>query len=284
MLKKIYYCMKNAGEVLKGIVFSMLTLRAGKRERFVEETDKEVLILGNGPSLNDVDIERIIDGNTDVVCVNFFPIKDQRFFEMKPQYLCLLDPVFFQKSATAEDKKAELFETLEKVDWPMKIICIQGRKLPVNNQNISYSWINGRGFTGMSLKSFRYFLYRKNLTNCGMQNVVIGALYYFVSKKVRRIYLAGVDMSEFKQISIGEDNEIYILTQHSYGEEKIKYSDTGILKKGDLYILLRCYVTMFEQFRCLQEYAMAQNVEVLNLSPNSYIDVFEKNAEYLVKK
>lgn len=277
---KLYKGLLCLAEICKGFIYSCRTLVSGSREKFVEEPDKKVLIMGNGPSLNHTDIEKIIDQDTYVVCVNFFPTKDERFFKIRPQYLCLLDTVFFQYAPRHEEKKAELFEILEQVDWPLKIICAQGYTLPVKNSNISYSWMNGYSFPGMNIKSIRYYLYRHNLVNCGMQNVVIGAGYYFVSKKVREIFLAGVDMSEFKQLTIGEDNEIYVLTQHSYGEERIKYSDTGIFKKGDFCILLGCYVKMFEQFRCLSEYAEAQGVKIVNLSPASYIDVFEKSVDY----
>lgn len=280
MISRIVKLIKAFIESLKGIYFSMRTLLSGKREKFVEEPDKSVLIMGNGPSLANTDIEKILEKKPYVACVNFFPAKDKRFMEIKPEFLCLFDPIFFKQTPSSEEKKKELFDILEKVDWPLKIICTQGHRLSVQNENISYAHIASYSYYGEGLRKFRHFLYRHNLTNCGLQNVMIGAGYYFVSKKMKEIYLAGLDMSEFKMLYVGEENEVYVAAQHHYGNEKIKHSELGLFKRGEFYKLLGCYVTMFEQFYGLEKYAKSQGVKVYNLTPESYVDVFEKRTDF----
>lgn len=282
MIKKAVKLTKTFVEIMKGVYYTIQTLRLGKREKFIQEPEKSVLIMGNGPSLKNTDIDKILECDPYVCCVNFFPAKDERFMKIKPQFLCLFDPIFFKDAPASEEKKKELFDVLEKVDWPLKIVCTQGHELPVKNSYISYAHIAGYPFVGNGLERMRHFLYRKNLTNAGLQNVMIGAGYYFISKKVKEIYLTGLDMSEFKMLYVGEDNEVYLATQHHYGSEKIKHSDLGIIKKGEFYKLLGCYVTMFEQFYGLEKYARAQGVKVYNLSPESYVDVFEKKTEFQI--
>lgn len=274
--------MKNFFDMIYGLKLSYNTIMNGKRDVMDNEPEKKVLIMGNGPSLNSTDMEKLKSEVSDIACVNFFPLKDERFFALKPQYLCLLDPVFFTKSENSmETKKNELLCILEKVDWPLKIICIQNNTLPIKNEKIKYCYLCKSAFVGKNIKRFRYFLYRNNLVNLGYQNVIIGAGFYFVSKQVKEIYLAGVDMSEFKLLEVDEDNDICVNTQHHYGNEKIKHSELGVIKKGEFYKLLNCYVKMFEQFHYLEEYAVFQGVKIYNLSPNSFIDVFEKRQDFI---
>lgn len=248
-----------------------------------EDRGKNVLVLGNGPSLNNVDIEKLVfleEGELDIVCVNYFPSKENIFWKIKPQYLCLIDSVYFEKNEIFENDNKELFDVLERVDWDIKIICFCKNTIPVKNEHITYEWISAKSLYRVSLPKFRHFLYKKNLVNCGAQNVIIAALYYFVTKNSNCIYLAGVDMSEFKFLFIDEDNNILVESTHSYGVEKVNCLDHKVVKKGEFYKLLGFYTRMFEQFSILSEYARLQKVKIYNLYKNSYIDVFEKISFY----
>lgn len=281
LLKKIYIAIVGLVHISLGIVMALRTIFGGKYDKIPIEPDRSVLIMGNGPSLKETDIEKIAKSVTDIVCVNFYPLKDDKFFVLKPNYLCLIDPVFFKANAEkTEQKKVELLNQLEKVDWKLTIITKQNRKLPIKNPNISYTYLNSNVLPGKYAEKFKYFLYRKNLLGFGSQNVVIGASFYFVIKKSKVILLAGVDMSEFKMLQVDQNNEVYVNAQHHYGKETIKHSEMGLIKTGEFYKLLNCYVKMFEQFYFLEKFADSQGVKIYNLSPNSFIDVFEKDNQY----
>lgn len=259
---------------VKGIGTILKTIWRGKRTKF-KKKNIDVLIIGNGPSLIDIDLEKIIKKSDEIACVNFFPAKDNRFMKIKPEYLCLLDPVFFDEKRNTEQKQL-LCNVLERVDWQLKIICHQKCKLPINNGYISYEWINSNDFYGIGLEKFRIFLYRNNFANCGQQNVVIGALYYFISQRVRQIYLAGVDLTAFRDIVVDEENNVFVEQRHHYEDSRRVLIDPKSWKKGELYKYIACFQTMFEQFYYVARYAEVQDVKIYNLSLNSFVDVFEK--------
>ena len=263
-LKKIANC---TTVFAKSIYKVIETLSRGERATFAEEPEREVIILGNGPSLNDIDLYAVKESGMDVACVNFFPTKNEIFWELKPKYFVLFDPGFYTQGAP------ELFECLKKVDWPMQLIGMQDGKLPVDNPNITFVPVNTSILFCKYMNRYMDFLYKKNLLNVGQQNVVIGAGFYFVCKRVKHLYYAGIDMSEFKQLFVDEKCEIYTDYIHNYGMER-NYV-TGV-KKGGFCDLLLMYQHMFEQFYYLARFAERQGVKVTNLSMNSYVDVFEK--------
>ena len=259
---------------LKHIITVLLVYKKGERVAFSKEVVPEkVVIMGNAPSLADIDIEAISSEGIDLVCVNWYPLKNSHFFELKPRYYCLIDPGFFVGS----DEFTEMWEVLARVDWDMKIICPQGKKLPVENPHFEYVWIN----SNVNRSPYKpYYWYEKNLSNPGLQNVVLGALYYFVSIETPIIYLAGVEMSEFVHLFVDEANDIYLRVIHDYGVEVEKMSVLTNTQRGDMYLVLQFYQRMFEQFKEMSDYAKSKKVTIYNLTPTSYIDVYEKKQDY----
>lgn len=266
-------CIYRIAEVLKGISCVFRTLCKGKRAK-LEKYSKNVLIIGNGPSLNEVELEKIVSVCDDVVCVNLFPLRDERFWEIKPKYLCLIDPCYYEEEK--EEEIELLFQALEKVDWEMKLLCTQKSKLPISNSKISYEYINSCPFYGHGLRYFRKMLYDNNLANCGQQNVVTAIIYYFVAKYAKTIYLIGTDMTEFRNLYVDINNDVYIENPHCYEKEEVERLYPTYFKRGELYRHLWCYQRTFEQLYYVAEYAKINNVVVKNLSVNSYLDMFDK--------
>ena len=257
------------------------TLHYGKRARFNPEPEKEVIILGNGPSLNDIDLYEVNKSNLDIACVNFFPTRNECFAVIKPKYLVLLDPGFYGERENLDSQVKELYDKLERVSWEMTILCLQNRKLPINNPKITFEKINISVLHSEKMHKFLDALYRRNLLCLGMRNVIIGAGFYFVCKRYKHIYYAGVDMSEFKMLFVDEQNRVYVDAVHNYGKER-HYST--IIGKGEFYQLLEMYQGMFKELHFLAEFAERSGVQVTNLSVNSYIDVFEKKHMFEKRK
>lgn len=238
---------------------------------------KSILIMGNGPSLKYTDIDKVINNGAEVICVNFFPCKDNRFFSIKPKYLCLLDPSFYRTTGeiSLEKQKKELWETIGQVDWKMSIIGYWGNRIPVNNPKIDYIGLNTIPYTCSFLKKF---LYTNNLANFGFQNVVLGALYYAVVSGIKEIYLAGVDNSEFTNLEVDEKNEAYVRYEHFYGVDRGRCFG---IKKGEFYLRMADYQRTFEQYYNASEYVKKYtDAVIVNLNPYSYVDVFEKTKDY----
>ncbi|GHU74828.1 hypothetical protein AGMMS49992_17460 [Clostridia bacterium] len=249
-------------------------------KKLIREESDAVLILGNGPSLNCIDIDRIIKKGVQVICVNFFPCRDGRFFSIKPRYLCLIDPVFF--SASDDDnfskKKKDLISTLEIVDWQIDIIVYWGKRLPLKNACINYIDLSTIVYRS---RIFRCYIYERNIATMGFHNVIACALFFTLITNAKEVYLAGVDNTEFLNYEVDKDNDVYLVAKHSYGTMKAKCYD---IQKGEFYKRLACYCQMFEEYHYLSQYAKnIVGARITNLNPYSFVDVFDKSLDYYTK-
>lgn len=249
------------------------TLAHGARADLTAPLDKPVLVLGNGPSLNDIDLPAVAAAGIELACVNFFPSRNDAFWSLRPSYLVLIDPAFF----THKPEVDQLWNALEKVTWPMRVLIPQGSRPPIQNDQLHFELLSAFILPGDALPGLRDWLYRRNLATPGFHNVSVGAGGYFISRRVPHLYYAGIDMSEFKQLFVDEENRIYVDYIHSYGTER-RYRTS--VAPGQFHRLLGEYQTMFAQFYQLAQYALRQGVPVTNLSVNSYVDVFEKSRQF----
>lgn len=269
--------LKQAADVVRVLIYAaygtVRTLAHGARADLTEPLDKPVMVLGNGPSLNDIDLPAVAAAGIELACVNFFPSRNDAFWSLHPSYLVLIDPAFFTHTPEVD----QLWNALEKVTWPMRVLIPQGSRPPIQNDQLRFERLSDFILPGEALPGLRDWLYRRNLAAPGFRNVTIGAGGYFISRRVPHLYYAGIDMSEFKQLFVDEENRIYVDSIHSYGTNR-RYQTS--VAPGQFYRLLGMYQTMFAQFYQLAQYALRQGVPVTNLSVNSYVDVFEKSRQF----
>ena len=266
--------------LVKGSASVAKTLLNGKRsrpDRVVEE--KEILILGNGPSLNELDLFALRE-KLDFACVNWFAVQSSLFRKLKPCYYVLIDGDFFVKEEMLSEKKRDsrnrLFNEFNMIDWSMVVITPQKYRIEINNPYITYEAVSTGRLYNDYLYKFMNFLYSKNLAVCGLQNVVVGALHYFIMKKFKTIYMAGVDMSEFQVYKVDGRNHVLAEYTHFYGIDYVDCTETGSIPQGEFSRWMGYYVRMLKEFYCMSQFAAYQSVKVINLSENSFIDVFEK--------
>ncbi len=269
LIKRIMYFITDYLCVFKVLVFGFLkkSMHFQKEEKF----DK-VLIIGNGPSLNKINFYDYIDDKTAVCCVNWFPVKDERFYILKPNFMCFMDPAFFEERKNSENKE-KLLKILDDVDWEMTIIIPKCASFKLDNSYIKIFKLNERELYCDHLDNVRYYIYKHNYANCGIRNVILGALDYFISCNYQTVFLCGIDMNEFTQYHVDINNKIYVDYVHSYGLER-KYITSDSDKHMHDYLFM--YQEMLEQFYYIEKYAKHENVKVYNLSINSFVDVFEK--------
>lgn len=264
----------GAAHVLISVAYGTVwTLAHGARADLTIPLDKPVLVMGNGPSLNDIDLPAVAAAGIELACVNFFPTRNDAFWSLRPSYLTLIDPAFFTHTPEVD----QLWDALKKVTWPMRVLIPQGNQPPIQNDQLHFELLSDFILPGDALPGLRDRLYRRNLATAGFRNVTIGTGGYFISRRVPHLYYAGIDMSEFKQLFVDEENRIYVDTIHSYGTNR-RYQTS--VAPGQFYRVLDMYQTMFAQFYQLAQYALRQGVPVTNLSVNSYVDVFEKSRQF----
>lgn len=262
----------NVYKFMKWFLYTILHIHKIVNNKSLKGIDiDELLIIGNGPSIADFPLEKISEiKNIDIMCLNYFPSKDERFWTIKPTYLCLMDPGFFNKcSSEAEAEKKVLFDALSKVDWHMYLVCKRGCSLPVSNDNLQYIYLSAYTYEGSIL---RKKIYSKNLGTYRIQNVVQGGIFLGTILKAKTIYLSGVE-SSYLNISVNEDNEIYINMSHSYDTKRIRLNNENIKYLHDY---IRAIYFTFLAYYTSKEYADAQRTEIYNLTQNSLIDVFRK--------
>lgn len=270
VLKRIISLLFYFVEDLFNISVSLLK---GKRAIPGNSNWEPIFILGNGPSLKGIDLLSF-KGKCKFACVNYFPLQENLFFELKPAFLCIIDPFFFD-SAEDDSSKKRMIGVLNKVSWKMTIITVQGNGIEINNSNIQYEYISCRS-TKYDRNAIRRFILSNNYSTTGLQNVMNGALYYFVMKNYKRIFLAGLDMSEFTAFSIDERNHVLLKIEHFYGEELVDFTENGTILEGDFHTWLGYYSKMLDQFYYTHQFALSKGVEVINFTTNSYVDVFKK--------
>ena len=277
ILKKILYLIENGYLIFISIIGLLeLLLKRAYMPFFKSECD-EVIILGNGPSLKNIDLAKLRDKKRIIACVNYFPIYNEDFFIIKPDFLCLFDPVFFDFIVEHnKEDNLKLLDCLEKVDWKLIILCPAGKRLHLKNNNISYSWINYNINPFPFVNKLVSFFYKKNILSYGCYNVVLGALYYFISCKYDNIYIAGVDMSDFKNLYVDNNNRVYVNTTHSYGSTRYYFDEMPEHNVFCFCEILSSYQKVFVSFDCAKKYADRMKVNVRNLSIDSYIDSFDK--------
>lgn len=246
---------------------------------YKETNIKRVHILGNGPSLDDS--IHLVQDNDDVVMVNFSATTDL-FLKLKPKYLCLADPSFFEKTSieSEEQKKEEMFRILNEVTWGLIIVLpfnVNIRSMPIKNEKITFNYVNTIP-VDFSVKFLRNWLYKKNYAMPNLQNVVIMGVYAAFQRGYKTILLHGVDSDSYKNICINKDNEMVFREYHYYGAEDRNLNNEKFygFTTGTLYKRLACEVTMFRAYIDLSNYADYLGIKVLNASPNSMIDAFER--------
>ena len=266
--------------ILQSIPVFFRTLCAGRRDKFTEKSEKDVLFCGNGPSLSHIDLKKARDKGMEIACVNFFPANNGDFFEVRPQYLFLMDADFFKYRENEPEPDdgylqfRKLYDNLKKVDWPLEIIVRQGDRLPIENSFIRVTPLSRYSFYSDRATRFLDFLYRHDLVILGAQNVAIGGLFFLLNRTKGTIYMSGVDMTEYKNLVVDEDNNVFMVTKHNYGT--LKRPTNHVIQKGEFYKLLGYYQRMFEQFYYIGQYAGRADRKIFNLALESDVDVFEK--------
>jgi len=246
---------------------------------YSRQQDIVVHVLGNGPSLTAS--LHLIKKEDRVAMVNFAILTDL-FFQLKPSYLCLADPVFFKKtdSESIENKKVQMLQKLQEVSWELCIVVPAGanhEELVVNTRYISFKFVNKTPMD-FSIKFMRMFFYKRNISMPLMQNVLVLGLYIGLQQGYKKIYIHGADADLYKKICINQDNEMVARELHYYGHSDLNLSDskTHGFAIGCLHKRLACEVATFRSYVDIASYADYLGISVINASPNSMIDAFER--------
>lgn len=242
--------------------------------------DEEIVVLGNGPSLNDTiqNHSDFLKGRT-LLAVNF-SANAPVFFDLKPNYYVLADPHFF--SGTEHDNVKNLWDNLSKATWKLTIFVPTKAALSTsilsqikNNTNLSivrYNLTPIEGFDWLEDLS-----YSRGLGMPRPRNVLIPSLMLALRMNFKTIYVAGADHSWTKTITVNEQNQVISIQPHFYKEDdkELKRIDTEYMHYPFHQILYSFYVA-FKSYFTIQRFAVKQGAKIWNITKGSFIDAFPR--------
>lgn len=239
-------------------------LLAATRHLENSKIGKTALVLGSGPSLNSLNSSIARDHFDDIFVVNNYYLHETAT-ELVPDYYCLSDPNYFVKDKTNTfHDDATLFEYLannnitlllshfyrkQKIGVGFKILFFDDREWRGVKKNISP--IRPRSYGSFTL-------YKAIAMAC-----------YFGYEK---IFVLGLDNTEFNSYIGSVDNEIYVDNNKRYAKSTVEIQTTtspegftsGMAGRMQSYAL---------QFGDLD---LFNKNHIINLDPKSLIDVFKK--------
>lgn len=246
----------------------------------------QCVILANGPSLTgSIKTGQKLFENKDLICVNNFA-ETEYYKQLKPVHYILISPELYRPDVVdfLKHKRERLFNAItQNTQWPINLfIPSEARKykewksIIQQNKNINICYFNTTPIEG--LQSITFFLFRKNMGMPRPHNVLIPSIFLSCNLAYEKIYLLGVDHSWLKEIWVTDQNRVLLTQKHFYDEKEAKPMPMNRAGKGErkLFEVLQKFVYAFRGYIVLEEYAKKNDVHIINLTPGSYIDAFER--------
>ncbi len=127
----------------------------------------------------------------------------------------------------------------------------------------------------------RHLMYKLNLGMPTPMTVAVTAIFIALNLNFKKIYLMGMDHSFHEDIVVNDKNILCTKDVHFYSDKPnalnpvlVKDINTGETLKIHEYFL--CLHTMFRSHLFLENYANSIGAKILNMSPKSYIDAYER--------
>jgi hypothetical protein len=275
VVKSLYY-------FIRYVLNFFFSSKLFNRINFPHNSSNELHILGNGPSLYKDLTDFEIYTRTYIV-VNGFA-NSVLFTKLKPRYYVLVDPLYWDDSIINSDMEKER-EVLNKilVDTKWELILFIPQKGKKNfkkyfQENINIKIIE---FNDLVLEThwikFNYWFYKRNLAIIHYQNVLAASIFLGINMNYSSIYLYGTDHSWIKNIVLNKKNQVCIKHDHFYESDDTLLpwiSNNGTIYK--MHEILFDLQNIFKGYHKLKSYAEFNNVNIINLTKESYIDAFQK--------
>lgn len=274
MAKKIF---DRGAEVVKNVSLSLKSLvKCGlmsHRVKYKKADGESIIILGNGPSLNETIAaysEKLTQ--SDLLAVNF-AANTPVFSRFRPRYYVLADPHFF---SSEEPNVLTLRANLNAVDWPMTLFLPFGSKMPqIDNPNIVVERFNMIGVEGFESVSNSIYKSRRGMPR--PRNVLIPSIMIALWLGYKKIFIAGADHTWTKTLAVSDANEVISVQPHFYNDDKAELSRTAtVYKNVRIHEILESFSIAFKAYHAIARYARRVGVKIYNVTPGSFIDAFER--------
>ena len=274
---KISSWVANMSSSLKSVVKLMLKSHRCSIKS-VAGSDDSIIIMGNGPSLNDTIANHFKTlTSTPTLAVNFAANAPQ-FIDLKPRYYVLADPHFF----VAKDNVnvAKLMDNLSKVDWSMTLfVPFEAKKqgFSIQNDNVKIEYFNFLAVEGF--KWLENWAYSSGRGMPRPRNVLIPSIMIAMKLGYGNVYITGADHSWTKTLSVNERNEVVSIQPHFYKEDENEEKRIKVdYLKYPLHQIVHSFYVAFKAYHDIQRYALNRGVNIYNATPESFIDAFPRKS------
>lgn len=274
MLKKVTTLAQGCAATAKGALKIMLQSRpcrfGGKRRE-----GERLIIMGNGPSLADT-MRRypdVLKRNT-LMAVNF-AANAEEFYELRPRYYVLADPIFF---SGGNDKVDLLMHNLtERVDWHMTLFVPMNQ---VGRVKAAGSSIDVKGFNFIGAGGFGWFTrpaYRSGRAMPRPRNVLIPSIMIGMRLGFKEIYVAGADHSWTRTLDVDNQNRVVTVQPHFYKDDEAESRRVAsVYRDIHMHDILLSFHIAFKAYFDIEKYARGEGVDIINVTPGSFIDAFRR--------
>ena len=250
---------------------------------------KPLLILGNGPSLNDTLKKNSLEtlNHFEMMAVNNAANYD-KYAEIRPHYYLLNAVTYFQPDSDLNElyieMNKELYKSLQnKTTWKMTLLVpfrakksVAFRNLIKSNTFIDVAYFNQTPVEGLPFWSHVWY----NL-GWGMprpHNVLIPGIMTGIQLGYKKIAIVGADHSWLAEISVNKTNEALVHHKHFYSENNTKPEKVQdfINRPRRLHEIIHKFYLTFLGYWEIKSFAEKKGIKIYNSSEISMIDAFER--------
>lgn len=215
---------------------------------------------------------KTLGDEADYMVVNSF-VMDEAYVRLKPKYYVIADPNFYIVCLDAWKK----INTDTK--WPMTLFVpwshINMRTLNMEG-NVTVLNVNAETYSKEGKE--REWAIEHNLAMPPVYNVLNMALYVAICLGYKIVELYGAEHSWLKSLVVGEDNKVYWRDSHFYDKEVVKFTE---VKRANgtsikLHEMMFEYYQVFKSHWELRALAEKNHCRIINMTPNSYIDAYDR--------
>lgn len=266
------------GATLKGAGKVLLLSRPGAAGRYRAARSGRIFILGNGPSLREA-IDRFGArlADEDTLAVNF-ALNAPEIQALRPGRYVLADPHFFRRSG--EDANVDaLWENIGRADWSLTLFVpaafVAAARARLASPTVIVKPFNAVGVEGF--RAFRRRVYKSALAMPRPRNVLIPSVMLAIWSGYKTIVLLGADHSWMKTLAVSDDNEVVSVQPHFYKEDSREEKRVRHEYRGyRLHHIVESFAVAFKAYHHIAEFASAEDVEIVNATPGSFIDAFRR--------
>lgn len=270
--------LSEVSDTLRSIVKIALLSRRPDRAP-VHHRGGRIIVMGNGPSLNDAIANHAdVIASTPSMAVNFAALSPA-LSRLRPEYYVLADPHFFKDADGPDDNRSKLRDAMNAVSWPMRLF------VPVKYRKRAAALYGGpmvtvRGFNAVGAEGFDCIIHRAYAAGLAMprpRNVLIAAIMLAVGEGFDELVVLGADHSWMKTLAVTDDNEVVSVQPHFYAESAHEEARVRHEYRGyRLHDIVGSFAVAFRSYHQIERYARRRGVRIINATPGSFIDAFER--------